>query len=132
MGALLFVLRLIPIFLLVLGSQNYRPCNVRFWIVSAPIAWSLFFIMQIVLLLRYHGEDNQMSRFWVMWNDKELLSLPSKEMEKAIAEWQPNTSSFGQPCVTILITSIVTFFYTTFSTFYVSLFYCKQTSHQIH
>ena len=132
MGLLLFVLRLITIFFLVLGSQSYRPCNVLLWIVSAPIVWSLFFVMQIVLLLRYYGEDNQMSRFWVMWNDKVLLSLPSQKMEKMIAEWQPNPSSFGQPCATILITSIVTFFYTIFSTFYVSLFYCKQTSNQIH
>jgi len=132
MGILLAIFRSISIFLLVLGSQNYRPCNVLFWIICAPVGWAIFFIMQIVLLLRYSGEDNQMSNFWVMWNDHGLLSESSEEMKESIANWEPSSSSFGQPCINILITSIVTFFYTLISTFYVTAFYCKQTTNQIH
>ena len=132
MGILLAILRFISIFSLVLGSQNYRPCNVLFWIICAPVGWAIFFIMQIVLLMRYSGEDNQMSKFWVMWNDHGLLSESREEMKESIANWEPNSSSFGQPCINILITSIVTFFYTLISTFYVTAFYCKQTTNQIH
>ena len=77
MGFLLFILRILTICSLVLGAQNYRPCNVLVWIISAPIGWVIFFIMQVVLLERYYGENNQASKFWSIWNDRELFSLNS-------------------------------------------------------
>ena len=132
MGILLSIVRVFSVFLLVIGSQSYRPCWVLFWIVCTTIGWGLFFVMQIVLLLRYEGNNNQMSRFWIMWNDHDLFSQTREEMKKSISEWEPNSSSLGQPCINILITSVATFFYTSISAFYASVFYCKQTRNQIH
>ena len=131
-GLFLYVLRLLSIFSLVLGSQNYRPCNVLLWIFSAPLGWVIFFIMQVVLLLRYYGEDNQQSKFWTMWNHKDLFDLDPTSFQTKIAEWEPNTSAFGQPCINILIISIVTFIFTLPATVYVAIFYCKQRNNQIH
>ena len=131
-GLFLYVLRVLSIFSLVLGSQNYRPCNVLLWIISAPLGWVIFFIMQVALLLRYYGENNQQSKFWTMWNDKDLFDLDPTSFQTKIAEWNPNPSAFGQPWISILIISIVTFIFTLPATVYVTIFYCKQRSNQIH
>jgi hypothetical protein len=131
-GLLLYVLRVLTIFSLVLGSQNYRPCNVLLWVFSAPIGWVIFFIMQVVLLSRYYGENNQQSKFWTMWNNKDLFDLDPISFQTKITEWEQNTSAFGQPCINIIIISIVTFIFTLPATIYVTIFYCKQRNNQIH
>ena len=131
-GLFLYVLRVLSIFSLVLGSQNYRPCNVLLWIISAPLGWVIFFIMQVALLLRYYGENNQQSKFWTMWNDKDLFDLDPTSFQTKNAEWNPNPSPFGQPSISNLIISIVTFIFTLPATVYVTIFYCKQRSNQIH
>ena len=134
LGILLFVLRLLTIFSLVLGSQNYRPFNVLIWIVCAPIGWMLFFTMQVVLLMRYHGVDNQASKFWRIWNQKNLFSLNSTSdaIIKSVSDLEPNSSAFGQPCINILIISTLSLIFTVLATFYVSIFYRKQKNNLIH
>ena len=62
LGILLCLLRLGTVLFLVLGSQNYRPCNVFVWILSAPVGWILFFIMQIIFPLNI-AFNKQTKRF---------------------------------------------------------------------
>ena len=133
LGILLCLLRLGTVLFLVLGSQNYRPCNVFVWILSAPVGWILFFIMQLLLMMRYHGVDNQASRLWRIWNSKNLQQQNAtiEETIDGVRQWGSNTSSFGQPCLNILIIGIVTFVFTLLSMIFVIRFYLKQKSNEI-
>ena len=133
LGILLCLLRLGTVLFLVLGSQKYRPCNVFVWILSAPVGWISFFMMQLLLIVRYHGVDNQAGRLWRIWNSKELQQQNAtiEETIDGVRQWGSNTSSFGQPCLNILIISIVTFVFTLLSMIFVIRFYLKQKSNEI-
>ena len=132
-GIALLILRLLTILSLILGAINYRPCCVLIWAISAPVGWVIFFTMQVVLLERYSGENNQSSKLWSIWNAKGMFSINTtgEEMSRKIDKWESDFGGFGQPCVNILVTSILSFIITVFSTFYGIIFYRKQINNEI-
>ena len=131
-GCLLCLFRLITTGGLAFGAMYYWPCYVSLWIISATAGWIIFFVMQVILVNRYYGANNQVAAFWQVWNDVELFSSNSTEVMKLKAnEILKAENTFGQPCVNIISILCFSLIFTVISSMLVTKFYRKQTTHQI-